>query len=236
MTAAGWGIACEYFGDHILDLSQRLLGSPASASLRHDELGCYRIALEHSRSRNDIFSSKVFWNEFRRMRRAYPDDLLQSASQLFLYRRDFAAQVVSMAVGMQSLRLSFSDQALDVGDVCLGKADDAALLRRCAESLLQSERAWFEEFRSRGWRPHLIEAEALIEAPEQTLARLAARLGLYVDMANVLRCKEFERNARYTPGALGKRQLEADHADLLEDYAQRRAEQFARQGSDVLTM
>jgi LPS sulfotransferase NodH len=236
LTAAGWGIACEYFGDHVIELSQRLMGLPRGASLRHEDLGRYRLALEDSRSRNGIFSSKVFWQEFRRLNRAYPEGMLQSASHLFLHRRDFAAQVVSMAVGMQSLRLSFSDQALDIGNVRLQKADDADVLRRCAESLMRAEHGWFAEFRRRGWRPHLIEAEALLAAPAQVCAGLAARLELPFDEANVLRCHGFEQDARYAPGASVKRQLETDHADLLADYAARRAAQFAREGADVLAM
>lgn len=234
LTAAGWGVACEYFGGEIVSLSRRLLGHAAAASLRHDELGRYRFALEDSRSRNGIFSTKVFWHEFGRVSRAYPDEVLNAASHIFLRRRDFPAQVVSMAVGLQNLRFSFSDQAFDIGGADLPKAGEDAVLKRCAEFLLRSERSWFELFSRRGWRPLLIDSEALLEDPLPIFERLSRRLGLAADEAGLHRCHQFERNGRYETDSLTKQRLASDHAVLLAGYARRRAEQFEGYATTLL--
>lgn len=235
LLAAGWGVPCEYFiNPNIVEIHSRFCERP-QASVPYSELSHYRRSLEERRSRNGIFAAKVFQGDYRRLRAAFrgEEGLIEEATKIFLYRRDFAGQVISAFVAKQNWQYSFVhvDNEIPRERAPADASEEAERIGLMAEILLRSERAWFHEFAARGWLPIAIASETLLADPLGTMTALQAATGLSIDRDNIARCQSFEAGARYMIDRDYKDVLMSRHADLLARITERRQMQFQELGS-----
>jgi LPS sulfotransferase NodH len=237
LMAAGWGVPCEYFiRDRVFEFYSRFYGPPR-ASIPYAELGRYRRELEERRSRNGIFSTKVFWSDYGRLRAAFSteEELIEEAVHIFLYRRDFGGQIISGFVAADDGQFSFTPSNVAAPSILCTRsaAEEAEVINMIARNLLKEELSWFREFKARGWRPFAVASEALLAAPQEIMTGIAASTGLRIDHENIARCQQFETGGRYTTGSVQKSLLRARHAALLDELDQRRRKQFKEFGPEA---
>jgi LPS sulfotransferase NodH len=229
LMAAGWGVPCEYFSIYIVNFFNRFCGGDRT-SIHYSDLGHYRRELERRRSRNAVFSTKVGWRDYHRLRAGYlhEEHLIDEAVHIFYYRRDFASQVVSSVIARQNWRYSFTnaDLGLPPTPAARGDKDEADRIRMHSEILLKDESSWLLEFTARGWRPILLESESFLAEPLHNISMLASASGLPLDRENILLCQQFETGGRYNTDREQKQALLSRHVDLLASLTERRERQL----------
>lgn len=223
LVAAGWGIPCEYFSHGIAELYTRMSGG-AKKSLAFSALREYRQLLEECRSRNGVFSTKVFWTEFKRLQYAYTPEQLDQSVHIYWYRRDFAGQIVSLQVAIAENQFSFTRRERDdkVQESATNYEEEEKAIKQLSGFLLASERAWLMEFGRRGWKPLVVESERMLQDPVNTMRSLSSRTGIRIDCDNIARCHEHEIGARYEVSAERKRELLSRHSELFSEVSQHR--------------
>lgn len=223
LVAAGWGIPCEYFSYGIAEFYFRMSGG-AKKSLAFSELREYRQLLEECRSRNGVFSTKVFWTEFTRLQDAYTPEQLDQSVHIYWYRRDFASQIVSLQVARAENQFSFTSLERDYGvqENTTDYEEEEKAIKQLSGFLLASEHAWFMEFGRRGWKPLVIESEQMLHDPVTTMKFLSSEAKLPIDCENIARCYQHEVEGRYEVSVARKRAFHSRHSKLLSEVSQHR--------------
>jgi LPS sulfotransferase NodH len=231
--AAGWGVPQEYFSPVLLtELSRRLMNKSFGSVITPIDISRYRVALEASRSRNSIFTTKVMWDQYSRLKASFKlhPDQLSNAVHLFLYRSDFASQVVSFWLQMKTGIYSFSDiDQSEMHDLPRNESTEIQL-KKTAESLIAAEKRWFDEFVAKNWRPLVIRSEDFLTRPVEVMTRISERFQLRFDLGAVTQCEKLERNGRYKNNYLLKQNLIEQHQGLLDEISDRRDQQLRKSG------
>jgi LPS sulfotransferase NodH len=232
--AAGWGVPLEYFNPRLLAvLPQRFMHQVLGKAATVQEISRYRAAVEANRSRNSIFTTKVMWSQYSRLKAAFKlnPEQLDAAAHLYLYRSDFAAQVVSFWMQQRTGVYSFSTVDSDpVTHVFSENESVEGQLARVAESLIASEVRWLREFRAKNWSPLVIRTETFLASPSTMMMRIAKKLDLMFDINAVQQYENFERCGRYENQHLMKNAVMQQHKNLLDDLSRRRGNQLLNAG------
>ncbi len=232
LYAAGWGVPLEYYGPRLLEtLPPRLLNRQMGTTTTARNLRDYRVALEKTRGRNRIFSTKVMWGQYSRIRKSFYDcqNLFDKSIKIYLLRKDFASQVVSFWLQQKTGVYSFSDIDRDP-DIHVFRSGEALEQEVCksADFLIGTESRWLTEFTHNNWDPIFISSEEFLRNPNITMKRISDATGIYFDNEAVSKCEEFERNGRYRAQLQMKVELTEKFRDVLRSYSERRDYQLQK--------
>ena len=169
----------------------------------------YTDALLKHRTLNNVFATKIMWDDYEELLRGpVGDRFLSGGVFIYLHRADLLARAVSYHFARQSGRWG-SSKSETTAPAAVPDYRNRRGIEDCIKELAEFDARWQTFFLIHGIVPMAIKYEDFVKDPNRYLVEIAARAG--VDPVSLpLTYREQSEPNPPPPGALSKRQVVED--------------------------
>jgi trehalose 2-sulfotransferase len=178
MHAADLGIPLEYFNPRFVPAFCKRWGVPLGEKGLPD-VGQYAKVLMQRRVHRGLFCTKLqYWQFDPLLRNETGRALFDGAVVIHLMRADVQMQSFSLQAALATGRWEFTDRTMVAPQFSAGELADVQRVAKAIDVIVAEDARWRTLFAFAGMRPLLITLDDLVERAEETVERIAGRLGM----------------------------------------------------------
>jgi LPS sulfotransferase NodH len=199
LHAADLGAPLEYFNPRFMPAFCRRWGVPLGDN-GQPNMDEYMKALMQRRVHRGLFCAKLqFWQFGRTLRNETGRALFERAVVVHLMRGDVQMQSISLHAALATGRWEFTDRPMIEPQFPASALTDPQRVAQAIKLIVAEDAGWRSLFGFSGIVPLLITLDDLVERAEDTVGRIAERVGLSFDRQRLIEMiavdKKYQTNA-----------------------------------------
>jgi LPS sulfotransferase NodH len=181
LHAADLGTPLEYFNPHFVPAFCQRWDLPLGAN-GQPNIDVYTKALMRWRVHRGLFSTKLqFWHFDASLRNEWGRSLFDGSVVVHIMRADVQMQSFSMHAALATGRWEFTDRPMTEPKFPPGALTDPQRVAQAISIIVNEDARWRTLFGFAGIVPLLITMDDLVDRAEETVGRIAERVGLSFD-------------------------------------------------------